>query len=300
MANQKYDPERGELNWLRAVAHPRDSEFASLCQQFVKKTPQERTAMRAVMNTKDASALLGFASLAAHHAIREQSSDWAINGLTAVAMIEAEQFDFRDILVALGLLHHAATRTGLDADQLFRDWAALAEPKTAKMVEGFASRAQGQKELKAWSYEEAATDAGIVLIRGGFGRSKPTYDLVAIVADMAEHFVADKYRYPTCEFGKVMPTLWLHSEDDTALNQALKAFRTGASISAELRPTTGVKEFSQLRGVPVGDEERGRRPTDHGHCAEERAKFLLQGRAVSGAIVLPDRGTLPRRRDRTV
>jgi len=43
----------------------------------------------------------------------------------------------------------------------------------------------------------------------------------------------------------MMPRVWLESKDNTALDTALKAFRTGASVSAELRPTKGVKAGSQ-------------------------------------------------------
>jgi hypothetical protein len=60
---------------------------------------------------------LGFISRrAAVFAIREQKADWIVNGLTAIAMIEKERVDFRDVLMTLGLLNHSATRIGENAE----------------------------------------------------------------------------------------------------------------------------------------------------------------------------------------
>ena len=206
--------------------------------------------MRAAISIGEFDTLLAFAHRAAVFAIRDHNAPWAIDGLTAITMIEAERIDWREILIALGLVHHGATRAGLDADQLFRDLSMLAEPGTGELIRGFAKRAPSNKRLEAWRYEEVETDAGIGLIElgtdgRGFGTTKPTYDLIAIAAEMADYFVSDKYRLATIGFGTIMPRIWLESKDDTALNEALEAVRTGASISAEVQPTTGVEAFSQ-------------------------------------------------------
>src|SRR5262249_48602062 len=201
---------------------------------------QTRTAMRAAISMEEFYTLLTFAHRAAVFAIREQSADWAVDGLTAVTMIEAERVDWRDILVALGLLHHAATRVGLDADQVFRKMSALAEPGTAELIQGFSERPQSDKQLREWGYEEVETDERIGLIEGGFGRTKPAYDLIAIAGEIADHLAADKYRPSFVDFGERMPDVWLESRDNTALDKAQRAFRTGVSISAELRRTKGV------------------------------------------------------------
>jgi hypothetical protein len=160
-------------------------------------------------------------------------------------MIEAERVDWRDILVALGLLYHAATRVQLGADQVFRDVSTLAEPGTAKLVSGFSKRSRGDKNLRSWGYEEIETDEGIGLIQGGFAGCKPTYNLVTIATEIADHFATDRYRPSSIEFGGMMPRVWLESRDNKALEKALRAFRTGATIEADLRRTRGVKTGSQ-------------------------------------------------------
>jgi hypothetical protein len=245
MPEQTYHFEAGAMYLLKPVPHPLDSSLTSLCKRYAKRNNDQRTAMRASISMEEFYTLLAFAQRAAVFAVRQRSADWVRAGLTAVTMIEAERVDWRDILVALGLLYHAATRVQLDADQVFRDVSTLAERGTAKLVSGFSKRSRTDKQLRAWGFEEIETDEGIGLIQGGFGGRKPTYNLVAIAREIADHFATDRYRPSSIEFGAMMPRVWLESSDNKALEKALRAFRTGATIEAELRRTRGVKTGSQ-------------------------------------------------------
>jgi hypothetical protein len=245
MPGLQYSFSRPEMCLLRPVPHPLDAKLTALCNRFAKCSEQKRAAMRSDISMKEFYTLLLFSHRAAVFAIREQSVAWVFNGLTAVAMIEAERVDWRDILVALGLLHHAATRVGLGADRLFREVATLAEPGTAQLLGDFRKRPQRGKRLAAWGFEEVETGHGIGLIQGGFGRTKPTYDLVAVAIEMAEHLTTDRYQPSSIDFGAMMPRVWLESKDNNALENALEAFRTGVAIDAELRRTKGVKSGTQ-------------------------------------------------------
>jgi len=167
MPTQKYDFEGGGMSLLQPARQPLDSRLASLCQRFAKGTDPRRASLRRAISMEEFYTLLAFAHRAVVFAIREQSAAWVVDGLTAVTMIEAERVDWRDILVALGLLHHAATRAGLNADQVFRELSALAEPGTAELMHDFCKRPQRDKKLAAWGFEEAETDEGIGLIQGG-------------------------------------------------------------------------------------------------------------------------------------
>jgi hypothetical protein len=235
----------GPLSLLAPVPHRLDSRLTTLCRRFARSSDRKREAMRTAISMEEFYTLLAFAHRTTVLAIREESTDRVVAGLTAITMIEAERVDWRDILVALGLLHHAATRVGFDADQLFRKISSLAEPGTAELIHGFSRRPRCDKQLRSWGYEEVETAGGIGLIQGGFGRTKPICDLIAIASEIAELLASDKYQPSFVDFGGMMPRVWLESRDNTALEKALKAFRTGVSISAELRPTRGVKAGSQ-------------------------------------------------------
>jgi hypothetical protein len=245
MPDEEYDFERGEMSLLKPVLHPLDSKLASLCERFATSSDRRRAALRTAISMGEFYTLLEFARRAAVFAIREPQAAWAVNGLRAVTMVEAERVDWRDVVVALGLLHHAATRVGLDADQFFRDLSRLAEPGTAELMNGFSKRPARDKRLQVWGFEEVTTSAGIGLIQGGFGRTKPTYDLITIACEIADHLAADRYRPSSFDFGPMMPRVWLESRDNKALERALEAFRTGVLIHAELRRTKGVKSGTQ-------------------------------------------------------
>jgi hypothetical protein len=237
----EFDP----LDLLRLIPHPLDDKVASLCRRFVESDDHQRLAISAAISREEFYTLLNFSHRAAVFAIRRQKASWAVDGLAAVAMIEAARVDWRDILVALGVLHHAATRVGLDADELFRKMSSLAEPETAQLLYGFTTRPARDKKLAAWGFEEAETNKGIGLIYGGFRRTKPTYNLIAIASEIGACCAADKYQLSRVEFGTKMPQIWLESKDNTALATLQKAFRTGVTIGADLRPIQGVESAAQ-------------------------------------------------------
>jgi len=243
MPEQRYDPDRDDLSLLKPVRHPLDARLAALCKRYARSDDQKRAAMRAAIRARELDTLLEFAHRAAVFAIREREAAWAIDGLTAVTMIEAERAaDWRDTLMALGLLHHAATRAGLKADRLFRQMRALAEPGTAALLDDLRTRPRGDKHLGAWGYQEVETDAGRGLVEGAFG-VKPKLNLIAIASEIAAHLKTERYRTPSVEAGESVVRVRLESRNNVALNEALRASRTDVLIAAESRRIKGRQSY---------------------------------------------------------
>src|SRR5262245_39022403 len=113
MPDLQYDFPCWDVSLIRPVRHPLDDKLASLCKKFAKSNAPKREAMRVAISMEEFYTLLEFSKRAALFAIREQKANWISLGLTAVTMIEAERVDCRDMLVALGVLDHAARRVGL-------------------------------------------------------------------------------------------------------------------------------------------------------------------------------------------
>jgi hypothetical protein len=202
--------------------------------------------MRSAIRMKEFYTLLEFASRAAVFAIRERSRAWVIDGLTAITMIEAERVDWRDILCALGLLHHAATRVGLDGDRHFARLAPLAEPGTAALLDDFRTRPPGDKKLVEWGYEEIKTDEGIGLVQCGYRGGELDQAVIAIADEIAAHLRTDRYRPSSIDVDEDLPEVWLESRNNvTALRDSFAAVRTSVTIDAELRRTRGVPTGSQ-------------------------------------------------------
>jgi hypothetical protein len=66
-------------------------------------------------------------------------------GLVAAAILQ-EREDYRDIVVSLAFLHHAARRAGIDPDPSFREVAALASPETEEFMRAFLERDEADIE----------------------------------------------------------------------------------------------------------------------------------------------------------
>jgi hypothetical protein len=61
--------------------------------------------------------------------MREKDAEIARHGLTAIAMIDQQRVDIRDIPMCLSLLYHAANRVGADAGKL----EAISEPSAVNI-----------------------------------------------------------------------------------------------------------------------------------------------------------------------
>ncbi len=237
MPEQGYDYWRGETSLIRPVALPLDSAIAELCKRFAAADDRRREHLRSAISMDEFYTLLTFARRSAVFAIRGRDATWVEAGMTAVAMIDSGRVDYRDVLVALSLLHHAARRIGIDAALMFRQKAALCRPDTAIVVTGYLDRSDREKDIRlSWGYDEVQTSSGVGLIGCGFERYEPTYDMKAIVIEIADYLATDKYLPSSVEVATVLPPVWLQNADRAALDQAMKSIRAVAQVTGSLRP----------------------------------------------------------------
>ncbi len=250
MPGQKYDYQGDELGLLRPRQVPLDSALAELTREFAKADARIRATIRGSISMDEFYRLLTFSQRAAVFALRERSIGWVTNGLTAIAMIEAERVDFRDILVALSLLNHAAERIGEDANRLFREASRLAEPEVARLIEEFITWSPKEKSLRSsWGHDEVKIDGQVGLIGWGFRAYHPTRDLTKAIVEIADFIRKDKYSPHSVEIATELPAVWLETKDNAALEKALKAIRACASVSAGLRPGEHADAGSQMFSV---------------------------------------------------
>ncbi|MBC8115838.1 MAG: hypothetical protein H7062_15745 [Candidatus Saccharimonas sp.] len=241
----EYDRWQGETSLLDPVPVPLDSQLREVCAQFKKASPDERQRMRRSISLDEFYTLLTFASRSAVFALRTKDESIVTDGLAAVAMIECERIDFRDGIMALGLLHHAATRLDLNPKSLFADAARMAEPKMASSFIDFTERPREDRDLEAWGYDEFESSHGTGFIGRGYDPYAPTIDLKRIAVDISRIVDADKYVTGQIEYATELPDVWLQSNDNKNLQSALESVRGGATISADLRPNVHPAHASQ-------------------------------------------------------
>jgi hypothetical protein len=232
----QYDRDSDELGLLRPRQAPLDAALAELTGQFAGSRDRTRAARRRSISMDEFYTLLAFSRRSAVFALRERNAGWVTAGLTALAMIEAARIDWRDLLWALSILHHAAGRIGADADRLLQDAGRLAEPGVARLIDGFSRGSAKEKDLRSsWGHDEVEIDSQVGLIGWGFRPYQPTRDLSRAAVEIADFVGRRQYRADSVEIASELPAVWLETADNAALAKAMKRIRACATVHARLR-----------------------------------------------------------------
>jgi hypothetical protein len=241
-----YDFWRGDLCLIAPTANPLDDEIRRVCKMYALSDADARYKIRRSISMDQFYTLISFAKRSAVFGVRDAKSDVVADGLTAIAMIEQKRVDFRDILWCLGLLYHSANKVGGNAQEMFRDAAAQAEPEVAEFFLNFTKKRPDYQNLRAtWGYDEVKTDDGVGFIGWGFNEYNPTIDLKATIIDISRLIASDSYQPSRIEVAAELPDVWLGAQHSPAGQRILSSIRAGAMVSASLRPDEHANHNSQ-------------------------------------------------------
>lgn len=232
----RYDYWLGDLNLSDPVERPLDRELSALCQRFAASDLPTQSRLRDTASMDDFYTLLSYGQRSAVFAMRDRRVERVRDGLTAIAIIELSRIDFRDALVALALLYHAAVTIGEQPNELLQKAATLAESKMSELIVGFLARSDDQRELHQWGYTVIETNRGVGLVGWDFQRYEPICALHQIGLSLGKLVEQDKYGPARVTLASQLPAIWLSLVDDNALRRALASVRGVARINAELRP----------------------------------------------------------------
>lgn len=240
-----YDVWKGELQLWNPRPVPLDSAISAVVRSLAAAPADVRTQARGRISMEQFYTLLTFSQRAAVIALREKDVERVRDGLAAVALIERERIDARNIPLVLSLLYHAAVRIGADPEAMFSASAALAEPAVAQTIRQFAASDSTAQSLRdAWGFSEVRTDAGIGIIGWGFAEYQPTTNLGAVVLELAEVVQRDQYLASSVEIASELPDVWLLAGQSRSIPE-LRTVRGGARIVGELRPGAHQPDGSQ-------------------------------------------------------
>jgi hypothetical protein len=143
----------------------RDARFDVLCALYLEVTEQQRAQIPAIFAREESTR--AYARIADWKASRERArsdlsnmiyymrrvahsigpgDDWRLKlGLAAAAILQ-EREDYRDIIISLAFLHHAARRAEIDPEPNFLEVASLARPETRQFIERFLERDEADIE----------------------------------------------------------------------------------------------------------------------------------------------------------
>jgi hypothetical protein len=172
-------------------------------------------------------------------------------GLTAVAAIDAKRVDYRDLLLALSLIHHSAERHGLNVRSLFEETASLATANTAELITRFWRRPPERKSLRrSWGYDEVVTPEGRGFIRWSFKPYQPSYDLTLLALRVAKAITSDRYKADSdsISIATEIPSAWFtaeHAVNKEIPDSPLRTIKGAATVNAKLRPEYHARHDAQ-------------------------------------------------------
>jgi hypothetical protein len=221
-----YQRSRSAQGVFDPAPDPLDTEIRALLERFRNADSKERISDSLSMD--DFYTMLEFARRAAVLGMRGRDASLVRDGLTAIAMIDQARIDYRDALVALSYLYHAASRIGVDGDAMMLDTAGQGGPG-APLIRQFAAGKAQHKDLKSsWMKDEVQTSHGVALIGWEGERYEPTRDFKPLLLKLAGFFAADKYD-PKASVASAFPEVWFGGR---AAAHRLKSLRAAGSVSA--------------------------------------------------------------------
>lgn len=241
----RYDRWAGNL--ADPVPHPVDAALRTLCRDYAAAGPELRANYTAAVSD-DPYTLWQFAHRSAVFALRERRLDFVVDGLTAVAMLDARQVDARDRTWPLPLLDYAARALGAAPEPLFATAAKLAGPEMREVIVAFLQRSE--RSLSDSLYAAVESPSGPGFVRMSAEPYFPTGPLDRVALALADAIGSDSYERGDVTLADEMPRIWLAGIDDAALSRALRAVRAGATVRAALRSGAGAVD-SESRGIIV-------------------------------------------------
>lgn len=213
-----------------------DRELASLCSRFAGESSAGRTDLMNAATMDDFYTLLAFARRASVFALRDGDEGWIRLAMTAIAMIDPERLDERDVLLTLSLPNHAAEQLGLSAVQIFDAAAAIAQSRVGETIRRFVRQSADYKDIqKSWGFVQITTPAGVGIAESGFRPYHPTRDIVASALQFRRALAADHYDAGVT-LASELPAIWFPSANRERAQRILARSLATVSLQGHLHP----------------------------------------------------------------
>ncbi len=233
--SDRYYDWRGDGELISPTVLPVDVKISALCRAFASIGSVERTETRRSLSQEDLYTLWTFSQRCAAFALRTRDSQWIVDGLAAVAMIDIARIDWRDAIGPPGLLVAVARKIGIATDTILRSTSALAEKEISEILSSYIGARGRTVTVEQSLFSIVSTPDGPGLIARRTCPYHPTVRLDQAILEIAELLRCDKYS-ASAMIETDLPAWWLSKVDDVALTTALNQITVGASVHATLRP----------------------------------------------------------------
>lgn len=244
-----YSSARKQYSLYRLTPLKLDARLRELTDWYSTTDEQSRLEFCGSINMNQLYTLLHFSKRAAIFAMRTGDSSWIRSAWESLGMIDLDRIDFRDALISIAVVLHAARRMDVDVESLLVATRNRAAAPVSEMFERFLKQSSNYQSLKAsWGLTEISTPAGIGLIGWGFHKYRPKRDLTRVILDIVERVERDKYLSSDPEIAsELFPffPFWISREPSPQLDSLLRTATGAATLNAQLRRTEFAGHASQ-------------------------------------------------------
>ena len=219
----------------------------------------------------EADTVLQYVRRKAARALESGGAEDCVDALKALATIDGNSVDLRDVAWAASIAKHVGIRLGVDAADLFGP-ALRAAGSIGSVLEDVSTRID---DLTDWGYRIVERESGAILVPWAYAPWEPAHDLLGVALRLADAIDPARYLMDDPEGGIDLPTVWL---------------RPSPFLKRRLAALRGVVKISGSRAdVPPGRRVTQRLLIFVGEAKDARAARWLAGRpqrGLSGRTVL--------------
>jgi hypothetical protein len=220
LVNLRYSSDESRL-W-RWVESPVDRCIETMVANFAGFGEEERNAVRDSLAMDDFYTLLTFVRRCALATLRSGDASKIERAFSAMAMIQLERIDWRDLLVANRLVRYAGQRLHAPVADLVSRTMQMAEPQTAEVLLG--DRTTRIDLARSCGCREVCTSEGVALFDTGYERFSPKADLIGIAFAGAVASEDNGYEIGNVEVASDIPLTWLDGRDGSAIARMVREF----------------------------------------------------------------------------
>jgi hypothetical protein len=239
-----YDFWAGEMDLARFVPSPVDDLLRAVVHDFLDASDDERSLMRTALRMDDLYTVLDFSRRGAVAALRERSLSNARDSLHALALIDIERIDWRDLPGPLELAAYAISDTGGDPANELQRLRDMSRPEVGEMTRRL-ERPEEAPSLGSAGWAPVQTTHGFGLIEcwGGGEDSVRLGPLLVAFADVVDR---DDYRTASLTLSDGLPAVWFPKPARERAEELVDEAAAAGSLSANRRPgpTSDSQQFT--------------------------------------------------------
>jgi hypothetical protein len=250
----------------RWVESPNDSLIQSVVSDFSLLDEAGRNSVRVGLSMDDFYTILTFARRRALATLRSGDPKQIEPAFIALAMIDIERIDYRDLLMTNSLVCYAGERTEAPVADLVRRTLQMAEQKTAGAIAS--QRTRRINLAKACGYREVRTSEGVAIFDTDYKRFSPKADLEMIAFQIALALEQNGYRIDGISLASDLPLVWLDSSDGSPIAKMVRRMSGCVAIHGVPRADPAPNSSGQSIRVFFGEAASDRDARDIATAAE--------------------------------